>query len=412
MFAIKDYRSLHDERQLLARRYRIRSLVLLVLCFASLALFPIAAGYGLVLVSGGARPQVLFFLFGAAWGVVASLNAARGRQKRIADGLLQPTGEEALAEAKQRGRPVVLFLRGFEAERVAMSSDQVDEDTASPAERVESRSFEATLKALVGGNAEIVALPDPRDPTPTPGACRIETVPQDWLSLVRHLSTTCSGIFVYVTSFTPGIRDELAMLRTSGHWRNAIVVLGRNLARASARERELVFAWVSGMNYVCVESTSRSWRRSTERAFHLRLRDLVRKFELERLQGNKLTASDALPLPPTVPNPLMRVTRFLRGPAVSGAFAAALFIVMKVFLFSEEANVARHFRQHLYVAFIAVWPAAVGILTFIKLWFLLRRTGERMGEKTFNMFQGKVSAWWQRAPTPEKEHILRPPPLR
>jgi uncharacterized RDD family membrane protein YckC len=182
--------------------------------------------------------KIIFSLFGLF--ILARVLRKRTREGIATCGYATDSAEAIVESCRREGRPFAVFLRGFEAERRSIKNAiPFAFGMGGVSTTVWGRPTEGFAVRSLGG-VPLVALPDPRDPVPMPGAHRFEKVPADWEAFVKPILIDAKYIIVYIEAFSKGIEAELRMLSGLDLGAKSLLVISNKLATMKSPEGDKI----------------------------------------------------------------------------------------------------------------------------------------------------------------------------
>lgn len=168
--------------------------------------------------------SILMAVGGAGWWAAGKVRLLRIRHLERASGYENPSAEEVRAACLAAGRPFAIFLRGFDVDRALVRRHGFLIDLGSYQASGGTRRVEMFVAKLIGEECPLLALPDPRDPGPIPGAYRFENVPENWEAFVKQLIYEASLVMVHASNLTPGLKRELELLAAGAVEKTVVVI--------------------------------------------------------------------------------------------------------------------------------------------------------------------------------------------
>ncbi len=332
--------------------------------FSEVPQFPISRTL-LMLVGGYAwfRWLVPFSLW-----MVGNVRDIRNTHLRLATGYAQRSAEEIL-DARGDGGSFGLFLRGFDFEAQSRTYSGLNPELGSEEAQIYARPVEALLVEMLDEEVRLVALPDPRDPEPLPGIFRFENVPTNWVEFINELLPDAFPIIVHLTSLTPGIKLEISILKSSGHSKKVLVIVGRNLVAESGLADEQHLEALAGFNHIVFEQRHEVWSREEEIQFHYRLGECLRALERENQDKHPLIRAAMANIKALTPTSGASLLRFLKGSALS-AYILSVSLITLYFIISLLVGgwptLSLNLLLHIGVSTIQAWPVFFIVLTVTK----------------------------------------------
>lgn len=296
------------------------------------------------------------------------------REKRFqalltARGCRQEFAEEVLRKKKRFS----VFLRSFGYERAnrVLDDDGMGGETDSIGVRVFSGAVEKLLVEIQRKDIALLALSDPVSPEPLPGVYRFYDEPLDWQGFIQNLLPNARVIFLYLSSFSPGIAIELEILKTQQGARKTIIIVSREFAAFQSRQGQELLLKLSAFAYVVFEQwepyrwtinrRERIWTRRQERSFHQRLRQCL--IELEQSQDEQIIEGTKKKYRLETPPRFIKELRFVKGPVIWGSITYLIFVAWRMIdmygipedIFWKETN-----------EYIEHWPYYVGCFLLFK----------------------------------------------
>jgi hypothetical protein len=142
-------------------------------------------------------------------------------------------------------RAPIVFLRAFDQDKAKLKTATIDPFVRVPAGVVRARTLDEILLEHASPYGPVIAIGDPRDPTPPLGAARV-FVPEGgdagWQSVVTSLVDAAEAVVMCPTS-SAGVRWELDLLARAEARRRTIFLANPELA---LEETSALFAQLVG----------------------------------------------------------------------------------------------------------------------------------------------------------------------
>jgi hypothetical protein len=277
-----------------------------------------------------------------------------------------------------------MFLRGFDTERRESSYAGPNQDIGTYEASLFSRPIEGLLTEMLC--VPLLTLPDPRDPAPDVGAFRFERVPEFWRGFVEELCVGSIAVFVYITSLTPGIVEELDLLRNSDLRDKTIVVVGKVFGALQSEAGQKLASALSDFPKLVFQQSPAKWSRQEERSFQGRLLKSITS--LEGQIGSRILDSSRREYTLATPFWGTRLLQFIYGPAIG---VTTIIIILGLFEINAVVNhgLPRQTAEADTLQMFLWWlPLGIAVISVLKAWFRLMlgasKAGQRKADKLVN----------------------------
>lgn len=343
----------------------------------------IVAGLGLLISSGmGAYLLVTAFF----WWLNSKCRSLMVLHLRSAAGYSQTSAEEVLLEK----RPYALFLRGFDEEG-QMMRPKFEAEIGSHEASVYARPVEALILEMLGKRVPLLALPDPRNPEPLPGAYRFKKVENDWIDLISKIAFDAKAIFLYLSSNSTGVSIELGLLQRMNLYRKTVLIVSRKMAVQNSAEGErIVKEYSIFKNIVFEQLMPGKWKKKDEIDFQQRLKNTLMTLATGVDSDGLLLVEDSRKHYTLTTKSLKeRIIYFLQGPIFWATNLFIAFLLLQIYAALNSNEVETLIEQNL-LFIILFWPLGVLIFTILKAFFLFQVKNFRSGSNfSTRIFQKK-----------------------
>jgi hypothetical protein len=243
----------------------------------------------------------------------------------VLEGYKQESAEEILAS----GRRYAVYLRGFKYENSSMGefgiSEGLGEETESLGIRIRPAHIEVLISKILNQDISLISLPDPQTPLPIAGAHRFLNPPADWETFIKNLLAKADPIFLYITSFTPGIVTELKMLTENKWLHKTILIVGRGIPLHEILSNKILSQAQLYKNII-YETGARQWTRKHEKTLKKNLTQRLANYEQRTDQKGNIVNGAIKKIPLIMPSRWYIAFKF---------FIASLFWFTTALMFSS-----------------------------------------------------------------------------